>query len=100
MDQIDHLPQPRRFDQLALIAAMPIPPTTREDSLSAEVDPLVVLPISAVTPLGGAYPTSADDDEDSKDGIISDARRLQAKKKALLAMGEQVTGAPNVSMHV
>lgn len=66
---------------------MPIPPTMREDSPSAEADPLVVRLISTVMPFGGAHPTSVDDDEDSKDDIILDARRLQAKRKALIAMG-------------
>lgn len=100
MDLIDRLPPPRWLDQLAMNTAMPIPQKITEGSSSAEADPLAVRPISSVMPLGGAHPASAVDDEDSKDGIISDARRLQAKKKALLAMGEQVTGAPNVSMHV
>lgn len=75
---------------------MPILLSIKEDLSPTEADPLAVCPISSVMTLDGAHHTSTRGDEDSKDGIIFDARRLQAKRKAILAMGEAVTGAPNV----
>lgn len=35
-------------------------------------------------PLGGVDPSSAESSEDNKDGIMSDIRRMQAKRKVVL----------------
>lgn len=78
----------------------PVLPVVREGSSSARVKPLTVHPISIVVPPGGARPISAEEDEGNKDGMISDVRRMQAKIKAIMAMGKAVTGAPNVAKRV
>lgn len=88
MDLVDCLPPPHRLDQLALTTAMPVPTVAGEGSSSTEVNPLAARPISVIMSLGGAHHSSAENDEDKKDGIISDVRRMQAKRKVVLAMGE------------
>lgn len=96
-DLIDRLPPPRRLDQIALTAALPVPPVVREGSSSDGVNPLAIHRISTVVPLGRSRPIYAEEDEDNKDGVISDVRHMHAKRKAILALGETVTGAPNVA---
>lgn len=95
VDLVDRLPLPRQLDQLALTAAMSTPPVAGEGSSSVKLNPLVSRPILAIMPLGGAHHSSAESDEDNKDGINSDVWRIQAKRKAILAMGETVIGVPN-----
>ena len=97
VDLVDRLPPPHRMDQLALTIAPPIPPM---GSLASEENPLHARPISAVMPLGGVPSSSMEDNEDSKEGIIADVRRTQAKRKAVWAMGEPVTGAPVSYTHL
>lgn len=72
-----------------MTATMPIPPTGGQGSSSAVV--------SAIMPQGGARHTSIEGNKNSKDGIISDVRRMQAKRKVVLAMGEVVADVPNVA---
>lgn len=76
---------------------MPIPSTGGQGSSSAAVDPLAARPISAIMPQGGARHTSIEGNKNSKNGIISDVRRMQAKRKVVLAMGEAVADVPNVA---
>ena len=71
VDLVDRLPPPRRLDQLALTAAPSAPPA---GSSASEGDPLNASPISAVMPLGGTRSSSVEGNEDSKEGIIVDAR--------------------------
>ena len=57
-------------------------------------------PISTVVPPSGTYSSSAEVEEDNNDGIISNVRCMQAKRKVVLAMGEAVTGAPKATKRV
>lgn len=99
-DLVESLPPPCHIDQLALTAATPSPPVTEGTSASVEETPLTTCPISTVAPTVRAYSSSAEVVKDSKDGIISDVRRVQAKRKAVLAMGEAFTGALNIGKRV
>lgn len=100
VDLVDRLPMPRQLDQLALTVDMSTPPAAGEGSSSVKLNPLVAHPISAIMPLGGSHHSSAESDEDNKDGINSDVRRIQAKRKVILAMAETVIGVPNVTKRV
>lgn len=100
VELVECLPPPRWLDLLALTAVMPVPSTRGEDLSSVAVDPLAARPISAFVSLGGAHHTSVESDKDRKDCIISDVRHMQAKRKAVLAMGEAVSGVPNVAKRV
>lgn len=93
---VESLPPHRRIDQLSLTAALPTYPTTGV-GLSSEAKPLSALPISAIMPFGGVRPSFAESSEDSKEGIILDALRMQAKRKVMMAMGKPAIGVPNVA---
>lgn len=93
------LPSPHWIDQFALTAASPTSPTTG-GGLSSEADPLSAHPISSVMSLGGVRPSSAESSEDNKEGIILDARCMQAKREVMMAMGEPATGVSNVAKRV
>lgn len=100
VDLVNRLPLPHRLDQLALTAAMLVPLAAGEGSSPAQVNPLAARLISAIMPSSGAHHSSAESDEDHKDSIISDVRRMQAKRKVVLAMGETFTSVPNVAKRV
>lgn len=61
---------------------------------------MAACPLSIVVPLSCTYSNSDEVEEDSKVGIISDARHMEAKRKAILAMDETINGAPNVTKWV
>lgn len=100
VDLVNCLHPPRWLYQLDFTAAMYVPPAAEEGSSSADVDPLAARPISAIILLGSVHRSSADSDDDNKEGIISDVRLMHAKRKVVLAMGEIVTSVPTVAKRV
>ena len=82
-DLVDLLPPPRRMDWLALTVASSISPVSGSAS---EMDPLQARPLSFVMPLSGTRASSLVSTEDSKEGIIVDARRMQAKSRSLVPL--------------
>lgn len=97
VDLVDLLPPPRRMDRLALTVAPSVSPVSGSAS---EMDPLHPCHLSAVMPLIGTRASSLESSEYSKEAIIADVQRMQAKRKAILAMGEPVVGASNVAKRV
>lgn len=96
---VESLPPPRRIDQLALTAASSTS-STNGGGLSSKANPLSARPISAIMTLCGVRPSSAESNEDSKEGIIFDARRMQAKRKSVISMSEPAIGVSNVSKRI
>lgn len=96
---VECLPLLHRIDQLVWTAASP---TSLMDGggLSSEANPLSARPISAIMPLGGVHSSSVESSEDSKEGVIFDIRCMHAKRKVVMAMGELVTGVPNIAKRI
>lgn len=97
---VDSIHPPRCLDQLALSVTVPVPPVVEGEPTLVGGTPLAAHPISTVVPLVGTHSGSVDTTKDSKEGIILDVYRLQAKRKVVLAMGEMVTGALNIGKQI
>lgn len=98
---VDCLPLPRCVDQIALTIAASAPSAVgRTPTTSVAVGVVATHPYTTIAPMNGTCSSSVGVDEYNKDGIIFDVRRVQAKRKTILAMGKTVTGAPNVTKRV
>lgn len=99
-DLVKTLPPPRRANCLVLTVVTSIPPVAEGSSASGEYSHLAPQPILIVAPSFGACSSHTKMVEDSKDGIISDARRVIAKRKVILVMGETSNSAFNIRRSV
>lgn len=97
---VETFPPPCRADRLAFTAVTSVPPVAEGSSMSAEESPLASHLISTIAPSSVVYSGRTEMVEDNKDGIISDAHRVIAKRKVVLALGETSTNAFQIRRQV